>query len=69
MGLDLLFDLDYGQVIFRFLTIFKLKARFFYATGYYSGDPSKRMRGVFGYIGFFGMFFYNIYTGYSLIFG
>merc|ERR1712123_340182 len=43
-------------------------ARFFYAQGYYTGEPSKRMRGVFGYIGFFGMFFYNIYTGYTLLF-
>ena len=45
-----------------------ITARFFYATGYYTGDPEKRMRGVFGYIGFFGMFFYNIYTGYQLVF-
>jgi len=45
-----------------------ITARFFYAAGYYTGDPEKRMRGVFGYIGFFGMFFYNIYTGYQLVF-
>ena len=45
-----------------------ITARFFYATGYYTGNPEKRMRGVFGYIGFFGMFFYNLYTGYQLVF-
>merc|ERR1711868_316779 len=44
-----------------------ITSRFFYATGYYTGDPEKRMRGVFGYLGFFGMFFYNLYIAYTLL--
>ncbi|PWA16384.1 hypothetical protein CCH79_00004666, partial [Gambusia affinis] len=30
-------------------------SRFFYAWGYYTGEPEKRMNGAFGYIGYFGV--------------
>jgi len=34
-----------------------IASRIAYALGYYSGDPKKRMRGSFGYLGIFGMLY------------
>lgn len=44
-----------------------LFGRFMYAQGYYTFDPSKRNRGVFSYIGFFGLFFTTIYFALGLL--
>ncbi|XP_075883681.1 microsomal glutathione S-transferase 3b [Nelusetta ayraudi] len=35
-------------------------SRFSYAWGYYTGDPAKRMYGVYGYIGYLGVIFLSI---------
>ncbi|KAK7107080.1 glutathione S-transferase 3, mitochondrial-like [Littorina saxatilis] len=38
-----------------FFGVVYLSSRVVYAFGYYTGDPSKRNRGVFGYIGYLGL--------------
>ncbi|XP_014843267.1 PREDICTED: microsomal glutathione S-transferase 3-like [Poecilia mexicana] len=42
-------------------------SRFFYAWGYYTGDPSKRMNGAFGYIGYLGVVLMSIYISLQLL--
>jgi len=38
-----------------------------YAKGYYTGDPSRRNRGAFGYIGLLTNFFSTIILGFKLL--
>lgn len=42
-------------------------SRFSYAWGYYSGDPAKRMRGAYGYIGLFGVILLSISVALKLL--
>ncbi|XP_063039545.1 microsomal glutathione S-transferase 3b [Engraulis encrasicolus] len=42
-------------------------SRFSYAWGYYTGDPGKRMRGAYGYIGYFGVIFLSISIALQLL--
>ncbi|XP_039596034.1 microsomal glutathione S-transferase 3b [Polypterus senegalus] len=42
-------------------------SRFSYAWGYYTGDPAKRMWGVYGYIGFFGVILLSITAGLQML--
>ncbi|EDQ90427.1 uncharacterized protein MONBRDRAFT_31833 [Monosiga brevicollis MX1] len=42
-------------------------SRFFYALGYCTGDPEKRHRGSFGYIGLIAMLGMAIHSCYSII--
>lgn len=42
-------------------------SRFFYAHGYYTGDPEKRLRGSFGYLGFFTMLGCTVKLGLRLL--
>ncbi|XP_069478827.1 glutathione S-transferase 3, mitochondrial-like [Ambystoma mexicanum] len=42
-------------------------SRFSYAWGYYTGDPQKRMRGAYGYIGFFGVILLTIASALQLL--
>ncbi|XP_068436269.1 microsomal glutathione S-transferase 3b [Clinocottus analis] len=42
-------------------------SRFSYAWGYYTGDPSKRMIGAYGYIGYFGVIFLSISVALQLL--
>jgi len=44
-----------------------LCGRFMYAQGYYTGDPSKRNRGVIAYIGYFGLMFTTISLALNLL--
>lgn len=44
-----------------------LAGRVVYALGYSTGDPNKRMRGVFGYLGFFALLFSAIAFGLRLL--
>lgn len=41
---------------------FWVLSRFAYAHGYSSGEPAKRRRGNFGYIGYFGLIGMTVYT-------
>ena len=41
--------------------------RIAYALGYYSGDPKKRMRGAFGYLGLFFLLGTSIYSAIKII--
>ncbi|KAM8976525.1 glutathione S-transferase 3, mitochondrial-like [Pelodytes ibericus] len=42
-------------------------SRFSYASGYYTGDPAKRMKGAYGYIGLFGVLLLSITTALQLL--
>ncbi|KAF0044582.1 hypothetical protein F2P81_003740 [Scophthalmus maximus] len=42
-------------------------SRLSYAWGYYTGDPSKRMKGAYGYIGYFGVIFLSISVALQLL--
>ncbi|XP_043997915.1 microsomal glutathione S-transferase 3b [Gambusia affinis] len=42
-------------------------SRFFYAWGYYTGEPEKRMNGAFGYIGYFGVILMSFYISLQLL--
>lgn len=44
-----------------------LVSRVVYAYGYYTGDPSKRNRGVFGYIGLLGLIVNTILFALNLL--
>ncbi|XP_052087290.1 microsomal glutathione S-transferase 3-like isoform X1 [Mytilus californianus] len=63
-------------LIFGGLTFPKLSAaagmvwivgRVFYALGYYSGDPKKRMRGAFAYIGLLALLVFSIITALKML--
>ncbi|XP_041809317.1 microsomal glutathione S-transferase 3b [Chelmon rostratus] len=42
-------------------------SRFSYAWGYYTGDPAKRMKGAYGYIGYFGVIILSISVALQLL--
>lgn len=42
-------------------------SRLFYAHGYYTGDPKQRMRGSFGYLGFFTLLGCTVKLGVRLL--
>ncbi|XP_063813244.1 glutathione S-transferase 3, mitochondrial-like [Pseudophryne corroboree] len=42
-------------------------SRFSYAHGYYTGDPQKRMRGGYGYIGLFGVLLLSLTAALQLL--
>ncbi|KAM8833088.1 microsomal glutathione S-transferase 3b isoform 2-T2 [Synchiropus picturatus] len=42
-------------------------SRFSYAWGYYTGDPAKRMNGVYGYIGYLGVILLSICVALQLL--
>ncbi|CAH2222414.1 microsomal glutathione S-transferase 3-like [Pelobates cultripes] len=42
-------------------------SRFSYAWGYYTGDPQKRMKGAYGYIGLFGVILISLATALQLL--
>eukprot|EP00111_Clytia_hemisphaerica_P024191 TCONS_00071290-protein len=44
-----------------------LFSRLVYAHGYYTGDPAKRSRGAFGYLGLFTMYGCTISLGLSML--
>ncbi|KAL8566301.1 hypothetical protein ACOMHN_028958 [Nucella lapillus] len=59
-----------GLMFPRLSTVFGviyLASRVVYAYGYYTGDPSKRNRGVFGYIGYIGLIINTIICAISLV--
>ncbi|CAK6968058.1 microsomal glutathione S-transferase 3b [Scomber scombrus] len=49
------------------LGIIWVTSRFSYAWGYYTGDPEKRMRGVYGYIGYLGVIILSICVALQLL--
>ncbi|XP_053191687.1 microsomal glutathione S-transferase 3b [Scomber japonicus] len=49
------------------LGIIWVTSRFSYAWGYYTGDPEKRMRGVYGYIGSLGVIILSICVALQLL--
>ncbi|ORZ02153.1 hypothetical protein BCR43DRAFT_465048 [Syncephalastrum racemosum] len=44
-----------------------LVGRYFFSSGYLTGDPSKRMRGVIAYAGLLGLLGMSVHTIYSLL--
>ncbi|KAM5182145.1 glutathione S-transferase 3, mitochondrial-like [Mantella aurantiaca] len=42
-------------------------SRFSYAQGYYTGEPEKRLRGAYGYIGLFGVLILSFVAGLQLL--
>ncbi|XP_006631304.1 microsomal glutathione S-transferase 3b [Lepisosteus oculatus] len=42
-------------------------SRFSYAWGYYTGDPEKRMRGAYGYIGYFGVILLSLAAALQML--
>ncbi|KAL7005745.1 hypothetical protein EMMF5_004660 [Cystobasidiomycetes sp. EMM_F5] len=44
-----------------------LAGRIAYTLGYTTGDPKKRMRGTFGYLGFVPLLFSSLYTSYRVV--
>ncbi|TRY98326.1 hypothetical protein DNTS_025953 [Danionella cerebrum] len=48
------------------LGVIWVTSRFSYAWGYYTGDPKKRMNGVYGYIGLFGVILLSISVALKL---
>ncbi|KAM3932872.1 glutathione S-transferase 3, mitochondrial-like [Leptodactylus fuscus] len=42
-------------------------SRFSYAHGYYTGDPAKRMKGAYGYIGLFGVLILSLTAALQLL--
>ena len=40
-----------------------ITSRFSYASGYSTGDPAKRSKGNYGYLGYFGLLFGLVYVG------
>ncbi|XP_018413527.1 PREDICTED: microsomal glutathione S-transferase 3-like [Nanorana parkeri] len=42
-------------------------SRFSYAHGYYTGDPEKRMKGAYGYIGLLGVLILSVVAGLQLL--
>ncbi|KAG9331024.1 hypothetical protein JZ751_020433 [Albula glossodonta] len=49
------------------LGVIWVTSRFSYAWGYSTGDPAKRMQGVYGYIGLFGVIFLSISVALQLL--
>ncbi|XP_050394385.1 microsomal glutathione S-transferase 3 [Patella vulgata] len=47
--------------------ILYLASRIVYAYGYYTGDPAKRNRGAFGYIGLLGLLISTVAFGLNLL--
>ncbi|KAG1950521.1 microsomal glutathione S-transferase 3b [Pimephales promelas] len=49
------------------LGVIWVTSRFSYAWGYYTGDPVKRMRGAYGYIGLLGVILLSISVALKLL--
>ncbi|XP_071992763.1 glutathione S-transferase 3, mitochondrial-like isoform X2 [Engystomops pustulosus] len=49
------------------LGVIWVTSRFSYAHGYYTGDPEKRMRGAYGYIGLFGVLILSVTAALQLL--
>ncbi|XP_075051452.1 glutathione S-transferase 3, mitochondrial-like [Mixophyes fleayi] len=49
------------------LGVIWVTSRFSYAHGYYTGDPQKRMRGTYGYIGLLGVLILSITAALQLL--
>uniref|UniRef100_A0A672FIX3 Microsomal glutathione S-transferase 3b n=1 Tax=Salarias fasciatus TaxID=181472 RepID=A0A672FIX3_SALFA len=49
------------------LGVIWVTSRFSYAWGYYTGDPSKRMKGAYGYIGYLGVIALSISVALQLL--
>ena len=49
------------------LGVIWVSSRFSYAWGYYTGDPEKRMKGAYGYIGYFGVMILSITFALKLL--
>ncbi|KAK7139785.1 hypothetical protein R3I94_012431 [Phoxinus phoxinus] len=49
------------------LGVIWITSRFSYAWGYYTGEPAKRMRGVYGYIGLLGVILLSISVALKLL--
>ncbi|XP_017319286.1 microsomal glutathione S-transferase 3b [Ictalurus punctatus] len=49
------------------LGVIWVTSRFSYAWGYYTGNPAKRMNGVYGYIGLFGVIILSLSVALQLL--
>uniref|UniRef100_A0A673IY79 Microsomal glutathione S-transferase 3b n=1 Tax=Sinocyclocheilus rhinocerous TaxID=307959 RepID=A0A673IY79_9TELE len=64
--LSCIFYLSY-QLAASVLGVIWVTSRFSYAWGYSTGDPAKRMRGAYGYIGLFGVILLSISIALKLL--
>ncbi|XP_053310691.1 microsomal glutathione S-transferase 3-like [Spea bombifrons] len=49
------------------LGVIWVTSRFSYAWGYYTGDPEKRLKGAYGYIGLFGVILQSLAVALQLL--